>query len=405
MKFKKSILLYLIPILLVSAYLMMESSAPKQFDWRPVYSSSSRKPMGCSVIYKLLPDIFPKKEINSNTTDLYTFSNTNKKTNQNLVIITESFDPGEEESADLESWVEKGNTLFVSASRFSRDFTRKFRFNFDDPPVVTQFEIRNNISYPVNFHFNGDSIRFHFSFPWLSANLHPETECDTILFNSFMNKSDNQLTCIQFDIGFGHVFIHGAPHMFTNYCMHSANAIELAERTLLHLPLADTYWDEYNKPGVNKNTDELSVLFGHEALRKSWKVLILLMVLFVLFKGKREQKPIPVIEPPSNQSVEFVATLGMLYYENRNNQDILMKRWNFLQRTISRRYSISEFPDSPLFAEKMKMASEISDSELKLLAEYYRFVKGNPSIDGRTAVRISKEIDKFYEKYIHGYGK
>ena len=361
--------------------------------------------MGCSVIYNLLPDVFPKKQIKNNTTDLYTFCKTNNKTNQNLVIITESFIPGEDEAADLGTWVEQGNTLFVSASYFSGDFKRQFGFDFDEPPVVTQFEIRNNISYPMSFNFSGDSTRYKFVFPWIYANLHPKVESDTVMCASLVNSAETQVVCIRFDIGFGHVYIHGAPYLFTNYCLHSIEAVELAERTILNLPLADTYWDEYNKPGVNNASDEMSVLFGHEALRKSWQVIVLLMILYVLFKGKREQKPIAVLEPPFNQSVEFISTLGMLYYEKRNNQDILLKRWYFLQRKLAQRYSISDLPDSVLFAEKMKMASEISDSELSVLSKYYRFVKENKSIDGRNALKISREIDKFYEKYIHGYGK
>ena len=41
----------------------------------------------------------------------------------------------------------------------------------------------------------------------------------------------------------------------------------------------------------------------------------------MLFRARREQRPIPVIHPPENKMLEFIATVSSLYYKQKEFGD------------------------------------------------------------------------------------
>ncbi|MPM15116.1 hypothetical protein SDC9_61482 [bioreactor metagenome] len=399
----QSAFIYILAALLVTLYVVLEAGKSRVFNWKPVYSCNSREPLGCSGLYELLPDLFPGKEFRGTDRDFYTFFNDNRDSGQNLIVITERFDLDESACSKTSDWVGRGNTLFVSASDFSDEFCNKSGFHIDRSPQ-NEYPLSKPETGVTNQYILMDmDVPVSISGPWNPAiiGLDSASAGDTLMFVHQGMVEYPEPVFLRIEIGAGQIFIHGAPHLFSNYVIHEKSALSLAENTFLRLPEAPVFWDEYYKPGKQEMRDAgMNVIFERESLRTAWQLLIVLMLLYIVFVGKRRQKIIPVIEPPVNTSVEYIRTLGGIYYEKRNNRDILSKRLHFLLMTIRLKFSLDLKPEDPEFIRLLTLATGAQEQDIRKLAGYFHMVK-NEMPDSRTTLKISRDIDLFYKKYIY----
>ena len=61
----------------------------------------------------------------------------------------------------------------------------------------------------------------------------------------------------------------------------------------------------------------------------------------MVFEMKRKQRIIPVINPLANTTLEFVGTIGDLYYQSAEHKNIAEKRIHFLMDQIRAKYWIN----------------------------------------------------------------
>jgi hypothetical protein len=381
---------------------VLEARRDKIFDWAPGYSQSSKEPMGCSALYDLLPGLFPSGEFIKSNRDLYTFIGSNNDTNCNLIVITDVFDLDRSAGNRLVDWISLGNNAFISAGSSSESFCDVGGFEETVPAYGMYLNSKPDTSTGRLYYFLNEPDPYYLPGPWATAVLSADSAamCDTLMMAQDNYNALNPMF-LQLRIGSGSLFIHGAPYLFSNYVMHDAVALQLAEKTLLTLPDAKTYWDEYYKPGNRQQSgDGMNIIFERASLKAAWQLLILLMLLYIVFAGKRQQKAIPVIEPPVNTSAEYIRTLGRLYFEKRNNRDILNKRLHFLLMTIRLKFSIDLKPDDPQFVRSLMMATGAAESEIKKIAWCFNAVR-NEEPDSAMTLKISREIDLFYKKYIN----
>ena len=52
-----------------------------------------------------------------------------------------------------------------------------------------------------------------------------------------------------------------------------------------------------------------------QALKWAFYMTLISLILFVIFRGKRTQRIIPVIDPLKNATLDFTKTIGDLYYQ------------------------------------------------------------------------------------------
>lgn len=402
MNIKKLLLYYLVPIVLIMLYLAAEYGAPRNFDWNPSYNGSSREPLGCNVLYSFLPDLFPDHQIETSNNDLYSFVRTHNETEENLIIITEELDADKQASQKIANWVRDGNHLFVSSFYFSPEFCEAFSIKYIDfgqPFILTKKPLSSN---QLNYFIPNTTDSLQSPGPWKPSMIIPDTNVtsNNLLMFQLSPSSKPESCCISFSLGEGSVVIHGAPYLFSNYMLHSNEALLMAEYSLSQIPNNPTYWDEYYKPGNQPRQDGgMSVIFNRESIRIAWQLLLALMFLYIIFYGKRTQKPIPVIEPPLNRSVEYISTLGRLYYERRDNRDILLKRYRVLLSVLRKRFSIQLNPDDNGFIDQAMMATGASYAEIEKLVKNWNYLKTN-NPDSASAMRINQAIDAFYEKHL-----
>jgi hypothetical protein len=118
--------------------------------------------------------------------------------------------------------------------------------------------------------------------------------------------------------------------------------------------------------------------------------------------GKRKQRPIPIVKPPQNISLDFVKTMGMLYFEKKNNADIISKRIKYLNEFLKRAYSVSFDVADIESLSAIEKATGKSPDQMKNLRGIWLLLSSGKKPDDKETIRISKIIDEFYKQIQYG---
>jgi hypothetical protein len=211
-----------------------------------------------------------------------------------------------------------------------------------------------------------------------------------------LGKYSNQPNFIRFRMGDGAIYIHTSPRTFSNYVLRDSNDWEYAFRCLSYLPVEDVFWDEHYK-GFGLQRSELSYILSQAPLRWAYYLLIIGLLIFILFEGKRRQRIIPVLEPVKNTTLEFVETVGRLYYQNRDHTDLAAKKiahfYDFLYHRLYIRYR----PGDEKIIAQISSKSGLPEEKIRELFQLIETV--SHSATEWNVVELSKKIDEFYRQF------
>lgn len=143
---------------------------------------------------------------------------------------------------------------------------------------------------------------------------------DTLGYNSA-----GYANMIRYSIGQGHITVHAAPLVLSNYFLLQPGNEDYLTALWQMIPgnINRVYWDDY----FNHSADESSwsILWRYPATRWALVLSLVGLAIYVLFQMKRRQRIIPIIEPLKNDTVSFVETVGRLYFNKGNHSNLAEK--------------------------------------------------------------------------------
>lgn len=366
-------------------------------------------PYGTYASYKLLQKEFPHAVIETNRYPPAGWKNlSNDSTKQVLLIVTKSFDPSESDLDYLTGFVQKGNYVFISTSQLTRNAAKFFKLRtkqhynyyaiglhlhhefdpFDTTAVIldtASFQQPYFYQYPgADFTNQFSSIDSNFSYP---LGYSKDTNLNIIAINSLN----------------GTFFIHSAPVAFTNFFLLYKNNREYFEKLMALLP-ADAkkiVWDEYY---LNQNFNNVSqpkqglltVILKIENFQWTFWVAMLLLGLYLLTEIKRKQRIIPNYEKPKNDSLEFVTTIGKLYYEKADHKNLAEKLSLYFLDYVRNQYKISTAEINDSFVQQLAVKSGKDVNDIQSITEMMHKINLSETI-------TQKQLMDYYEKLEHFY--
>ena len=210
-------------------------------------------------------------------------------------------------------------------------------------------------------------------------------------------NEDGKSNFIRIKYGKGNFFVNTVPLAFTNYHLLYSGNEEYAFRCLSHLPAQKTFWDEYYKVGNKYTASALPDILSQESLKWAYYILLGSIFLFIFFYGRRRQRIIPVIEPLKNSTVEFVQTVGNLYYQQKDYKNIAEKKISYFSDHIRNKYFIkaSSFDDNML--NSLSEKSSVSVETIRSIFRKIDKIKSSKKISEEDLININYQIEKFYE--------
>jgi hypothetical protein len=201
--------------------------------------------------------------------------------------------------------------------------------------------------------------------------------------------------------GKGKLFLHSAPLLFTNYFLLQADNKTYLVKAISHIPknveLID--WHQYmyrhfeqKKPASN---NPLSGLMKYPMWMAAIALACLGLALFILFNGKRRQREVPIIPPVTNTSLEFVETIGQLYYNKQDHKNLAEKMITHLLEKIRTHFNIFTNKLDDEFAETLTKKSGAPASEVNELMIKIATIRNLNAISAEQLISLYKHIQHF----------
>ena len=94
-------------------------------------------------------------------------------------------------------------------------------------------------------------------------------------------------------------------------------------------------------------------------------ILLSLFALIYLLGTKRRQRLIPVIPPLKNSSLDFVKTIGQLYYQKRDHRNLALKISTHFLDYIRTRYNIPTSHLNEHFIDRLSFNAGVEKQEVE----------------------------------------
>ena len=208
-------------------------------------------------------------------------------------------------------------------------------------------------------------------------------------------KGNLNFICIKY--GEGKIYFHTQPLVFTNYHLLNSN-IEYAAKVLSYLPIRTTVWDNYYKPDRFVNSSPMRYILSQPPLQSAYYLLLITLLLYMVIESKRRQRVIPVINPPGNYSLQFIKTIGSLYFKQRNNADLAKKQILYFKEFLREHYFLTGISASHDCALIVSTKSGVpSDLVQKLLGIMESFESAE-KVSNDELIGLNSDIEMFYKQ-------
>jgi len=220
--------------------------------------------------------------------------------------------------------------------------------------------------------------------------------------------NDTLINFMRAPYGEGTFYLHTTPIVFSNYHLLDSTNLAYANGAFSYLPPGKIYWDEYSKTleavGRQRNNSQrqlsaespLQYILSQPALTWAWYLLLAMGLLFLLFRTKRRQRVIPVLQPNTNTSLEFVSTIGRLYFLQNSHRKLALQKMKLFQNFVRERYQIRGHELDAEFIEKLIAKSEVSPKLIDKILLIHRNITNSKLVTENTLIDFHNLMDEFY---------
>ncbi len=384
--------------------IVTEIVRPKPLNWSPSYTSSDKIPFGCFVLFNELPTLFPNKEVTSVDQSLYevlTELDTVSKSNYLMVNNGISFD--KEEYDQLLEYVSRGNDVFMASTYFGGYLSDTLNLDIDASYSIREdtvaLSLTNSQFETSKFAFTKGMYNRHFT----SVDTLNTTILGHVTYNeeTFSLDGDPENTIqkkpnfVKIQFGEGHFYLNVTPLAFTNFYMLAGNE-DYVSNSFSYLKNHKTlFWDNYKKSGRIIIDSPMRFVLNQPSLKWGYYLTLVGVLCFFIFRTKREQRIIPVIEPLENSSVEFARTVGSLYYQHKDYTNLISKKINYFLEFVRSHYYIDTTQISEKTIKDLSAKSGKPLTDVKDLIDLISQLKNRSQHTEHDLIELNKKITSF----------
>jgi len=373
-------------------FVVVKMLSPRQYDWTITLASEDKNPYGTYALNDVLPDLFPGQEVHHSYLTLYELKDSLHRTG-NIFILSQRFGAEEADTKALLNHVSEGGAAFVSANYFSEAMADTLKLGVAD-------YMFNNIlkatTDTATVHFTNPVLDSARRFAFKADNIHNYfTRFDTTRTTVVAKNQEGDPVTIRIRWGKGNLILNTTPLVFTNIYLLAADNHDFIAKTLSYLPQNDIEWTEFYHLGRREIQTPLRVILTTEPLSWAYYLTLIALLLFMLFEMKRKQRIIPIQPPLANTTLEFVGTIGNLYYQSHEHKNVAMKRIAFLLENIRSRYYISTQLHDPGFIKTLSRKTGHSEESLLNLFTLIDAIQHQDAISKQQLMELNKKIDAF----------
>ena len=311
-----------------------------------------------------------------------------------IFILGSRFNCEEEDGKILLNHVNDGGTAFISAEYFSGyvadtlqldsyDYLFKSGNIFSKTDSAALKLASLNLDTLSEFYFRSDNVHNYFR------------GFDTTRTTVIAKNNQGQPVTIRMRWGKGNFILNTTPMIFTNIHLLSGRNHEFVSSQFSYLPEETIEWSEYYHRGRMEMSTPLRFILLNEPLSWAYYITVICIIVFMIFEMKRKQRIIPIVKPLQNTTLEFVSTIGNLYYQGKEHKNIAEKRIHYLMEHVRTKHWINTNTLDDSFIEALSRKTAKPEEEVRDLVQQILRIQSAPEISETELVEFNEKLEKF----------
>ncbi len=410
---------------IIILYFGLFHQSKKRFDWSEDFVLDKEKPFGTWLLSELLKEYDADRDFKQLNTPLDQ-SLKKAKIPSNYVFIGQEIYLEEHSADSVLSFVAKGNNAFIFTSSNPSILLNKILHEQSADSVYFPFESYYSdslISY-INDeekskevgYFIPYSDRWTYFYHWNYLEISPAINGFKKLgsFEAFNEDGESRKGTNFYSIKFkkGTFYFHTQSVAFTNNVLKEKDMLAYTNRVFSHLNEGPILWEEHNwrfnqpstktwffKPDYFKSgKSPLSFIFLNPSLKWAWYLLLVFIIVFVIFNGKRKMGIIPVLPARKNTSLEHIQLISELYQRENDHYAISTKVFGNFLSYLRNEMRINTKQDSAKIIDEILIKTNLEKKDVESIFNNWKSIENSRKVNTETFLLFNKEINRFLEK-------
>lgn len=374
------------------------------------FSKSDKNPFGTYVAFREINELFYRNDVRVKKVPADKSLEDFNDTSSLFISISQHFYLRRTELNAMLNYVNRGNNVFISTRYFDTALLKEAGVGVIDsgktimPSVMDMTYTGVNLSQP----YFSDSALYKYYYNPVSNYffIKPGVENVRILGRNGNGYPD----FIVVFHGKGRFYLHCEPRVFSNYFLLQDKNYKYLQYVFSLMPAIpdNVFWDDfYNKRDylpreADNSKDEgersgFSVLLKYPAMAWAFWLTLLLLLIYLIFGGKRRQRIIKPIVQTENTSVAFAETVGRLYLQKKDNRNIADKLITYLLEYVRNQYFISTTTLNEDFTAMLTRKANLPYEQVQKLMATINRVQRMEKVDDITLLSLNEQIENFYK--------
>lgn len=341
-------------ILFLAVVYFLTQTPSRKTNWRQDYSAKSKNPFGYYILKKELKTILETETVIA-LDDIYDLDTISNPSEYAIIYLNRNPFTKNDYPYPVAHFLEEGGNLFLSY-------------------VDVNF-IKTSIKDTINQTLVSKPISFNSHYNQYTTDVVglPKKNLGSEKILGHVNcGSINMPNYYQEKYADGHIYVHVHPKLFTNFYLLQKEGYRYTKNVFSVLKGKKVIWvDPYSNLKNNQkanNNSSLRFILSQPELRVAWYIIVTCLLLYFLFKSKRRQRIIPIIEPEKNLSLEYAHVIASMYYESGKPHDIIKKKVDYFYHTIRKRFNLTtDNPNDEHFIFILAQKAQLTEEEIKEL--------------------------------------
>lgn len=387
-------------ILLMIAGNQSRNADARQDLSKQSFSHKDKLPGGCYVAYNCLQHLFNGEAVKVVTKPFTRTYRKNVYLNRGegslYILVADKLYASQKDIDDMLQFVRTGNQLFLAVNRPDSMLKVRLGVAVNDERMLFSLASTPSAEHYVNPYIGADTV---FSRKGIYEGRY-FTAMDTSNTTILATNHHQRPNFIRVSYGKGDIFVLLNPSSFTNYFLMHGNNIVSLEHQLAYTydRPSGVYWDEYYKylNGPQGDFSEWQVLMRYPAMRWALWLFVALLLVYVIFESKRRQRIIPDKPVLANNSLEFVETLGQLYYQQGNNRNLAQKMTLHWTEYVRTRFYLSTQHLNAAFIDTLARKSGQPYAVVREIVESIHHIQLSDQVSDADLQQFYRNIHQFY---------
>lgn len=377
---------------------LIDAGTKRPIDWSESYRYQDKIPFGTYVFRQELPNILADNraymDFSESFYELLTDKKTDSSENSAIIGIDVYSYLSNQDIDKVLDYVGEGGEVFLSAKEHSEALLDTLGLQQSELDYARFRPHPNRVYYTLG----SDTSRL-----WMSkvnvfvvfSKLNPE---NSTILGSLVSQGKEMPNFLRVKWGKGFIYLHTLPAAFSNYYLLQEQSYDYASKAI-NVVNSERVWLVDKGGNSSEALTPLRVILQKPGFAQAWYLLLIGLLLFMLFRSKREQRSVPVIIPEPNKSKEFAQTIGNLYYENGTPGNIIQKKIEYFLFDIRNNYQLDTWKlDDERFVNQLARKAGVNIEETRSLLQLIIASRNKHNASLEDVKLINQKIEDFKQQ-------